>query len=312
MRPEPSISVICLAGPTGSGKTALALELAEKFACEIINADSRQVYADFPIITAQPAPAQKHAFPHHLYGFLPATEKISAGEWQRLALAQCREITQRGRIPLFVGGTGFYFNALLNGFAEIPPVDPEIALVLEERRLNEGLDGLYSELRQIDPAYAGQIHPHDRQRILRSLEVYHGTGRPFSWWHQHRGAAPAAHGPLLVLAFSLEKLAPLLEQRITTMLEAGAIEEAWKALEHCSDAAAPGWSGIGCAELFAFLQGGIDFAECRRRWFANTRAYAKRQLTWFRGRKNAIWIEPDNPAGAFDVIARAAIRPVQS
>ncbi|MBD5642272.1 MAG: tRNA (adenosine(37)-N6)-dimethylallyltransferase MiaA [Desulfovibrio sp.] len=308
MSAEP-LPVLCLAGPTGAGKTELALRLARLFDCEIINADSRQVYADFPIVTAQPDSCQRAQAPHHLYGFLPASAKFSAGEWLRRALPVCRAITARRRLPLLVGGTGFYFNSLLHGFAEIPPVPAEISLALQEQAASKGLAHLHERLCRLDPAYAAKIHPHDRQRILRSLEVCLATGKAFSWWHEHQHRKPQAKGPLLVIAVSLAGLAPLLERRIDAMLAKGAIEEARLALASCADGSAPGWSGIGCAELHAYLQGRISLEECRRLWLANTRAYAKRQLTWFRGRKDAIWITPDDPEAILAILKQSGYRP---
>lgn len=306
MQAEP-LPVVCLAGPTGAGKTGLALELADRLGCEIVNADSRQVYADFPIITAQPSCGQMAQTPHHLYGFLPLDAKFSAGEWLRRVAPLCRAIIGRGKVPLLVGGTGFYFNSLLSGFAAIPQIPPEIASALQKRAQSQGLDSLYAELAGIDPLYAAKIHPHDTQRILRSLEVYHATGRNFSWWHAHKMQQPAAVGPLLVVSATLERLTPALERRIGIMLAEGALAEARAALAKCADADAPGWSGIGCAELYALLQGQLELEECRRLWLANTRAYAKRQLTWFRGRKNAVWIEPDNIGAIMEILNGAGI-----
>lgn len=290
-RPAP---VICLAGPTGSGKTAAALFLAQELNGEVINADSRQVYADFPLITAQPSPEERAACPHHLYGFLPATRKISAGQWAEQAAGMARQTLARGKTPLLVGGTGLYFQALLRGIAQIPPLDPAIGARLEARLDAEGAPALHAELRKADPAYAARIHPHDRQRIARALEVLEGTGRPFSWWHAHAMAAPLCRGPLLVLNADLAWLEPRLARRLDLMLAAGALEEARRARARCDDAAAPGWSGIGAAETLAHLQGRISLEECRRLWLRNTRAYAKRQLTWFRARAEAIFLPPDH------------------
>ncbi len=301
-------AVICLAGPTGSGKTALALRLARELDCEIINADSRQVYADFPLITAQPSPEERARCPHHLYGFLPTGQKISAGRWAAMAAAVAREITARGRVPLLVGGTGLYFQALLRGMAEIPPVAPEVTRRLELRLRAHGPEGLHAELARVDPAYAARIHPRDRQRILRALEVLEGTGRPFSWWHAHAMAAPPCAGPLLVLDVTLDWLAPRLARRLDAMLAAGALDEARAARTRCPGSAGgvrlPGWSGIGCAELLAHLEGEISLEDCRARWLANTRAYAKRQLTWFRARPEAVFLPPEDGEGA--ILAAAA------
>ncbi|MDE7371482.1 MAG: tRNA (adenosine(37)-N6)-dimethylallyltransferase MiaA, partial [Desulfovibrio sp.] len=145
-----------------------------------------------------------------------------------------------------------------------------------------------------DPAYAARIHPRDRQRILRALEVWEGTGKPFSWWHGHAMSAPLCTGPLFVLDAALDWLAPRLGRRLDAMLEAGAVEEARAALARTPAAAQgarlPGWSGIGCAELLDHLMGRTSLAECRARWLANTRAYAKRQLTWFRARPEAVFL----------------------
>lgn len=298
-RPTP---VICLAGPTGAGKTAAALCLAEALGGEVINADSRQMYADFPLITAQPSPEERARCAHHLYGFLPATRKISAGQWAGQAAAKARELLARGRTPLLVGGTGLYFQALLRGIAAIPPVDPAIAARLEARLAAEGAPALHGELAAADPDYAARIHPHDRQRIARALEVLEGTGRPFSWWHAHAMSPPLCQGPLLVLNADLAWLEPRLAQRLDGMLAAGALEEARRARAHCDDPAAPGWSGIGAAEALAHLQGRISLEQCRDLWLRHTRAYAKRQLTWFRARPEAIFLPPDDPAA---VLAQA-------
>lgn len=287
-------AVICLAGPTGSGKTGFAIALAKRLGCEIINADSRQVYAGFPIITAQPGKEELAACPHHLYGFLATGEKLSAGQWAQLAAAKCREIAARGKIPLLVGGTGFYFAALLEGLAEIPPVPPEIAYALAERMQATGPREMHAALANIDPVYAARIHPGDRQRILRALEVWQATGKPFSWWHEHAQRRPMASGPLFSFNVSLAWLEPRLAARIGQMVSAGALAEA--AAAQAAQAQGPGWSGIGCRELVDYLAGAIDWQECLRRWLANTRAYAKRQLTWFRSRKNVIWISPGDQA----------------
>ena len=286
--------VICLAGPTGAGKTALALHLARELGGEIINADSRQVYADFPLITAQPSPDERARAPHHLYGFLPTEQKISAGRWADRAAAKAREVTAAGRVPLLVGGTGLYFQALLRGMAAIPAIAPEVSAGLEARLREAGPEALHAELSRADPSYAARIHPRDRQRILRALEVLEGTGKPFSWWHAHAMSAPLCAGPLFVLDAPLPWLAPRLARRLDAMLEAGAVEEARAALARTPAAAEgrriPGWSGIGCAELLDHLRGRTSLGECRALWLANTRAYAKRQLTWFRARSEAVFL----------------------
>ena len=298
------LPVICLAGPTGSGKTAAALAMAELLDGEVVNADSRQVYADFPLITAQPSPQERACCPHHLYGFLPAEKKISAGRWAEAAVTLVRDILARGKTPLLVGGTGLYFQALLRGMAEIPPVDPQLTALLTDRVAAEGSARLHAELRGLDPDYAAKIHPNDRQRIIRALEVRQGTGRSFSWWHSNAASSPLCVGPLLTLDASLAWLEPRLARRLDLMLENGAMDEARAAMSRCADPAAPGWSGIGCAEALAHLQGRLSAQDCRLQWLRNTRAYAKRQLTWFRARPEAVWLPPDDPRAVVEAAQR--------
>lgn len=286
------IPVFCLAGPTGCGKTEAALALADALNGEVVNADSRQVYADFPLITAQPSPDERAHCPHHLYGFLATEHKISAGRWADMAVAAARDIHARGKLPLLVGGTGLYFQSLLHGIAEIPPIDAALSARLLERLEKEGSAALHAVLARHDPDYAARIHPNDRQRIVRALEVWEGTGKTFSWWHTHAMPEPLCAGPLACFMPALDALTPRLSRRIDLMLAAGAIEEARTALRHCDAPDAPGWSGIGCAELFAHLSGRLSLEECKALWLKNTRAYAKRQLTWFRARPDAVACRP--------------------
>lgn len=288
--PSRPFTAICLAGPTGAGKTGLAIRWAQTLNGEIINADSRQLYADFPIITAQPTEKEKGEIVHHLYGFLETEEKINAGKWARMAMERIREITLAGKLPIIVGGTGFYFNTILRGLAEIPETDLHIRAKVEQSILQRGSESMHLQLACIDPAYAAKIHPHDKNRIARGLEVFESTGKTLSWWHENSSQKPLCQGPLFVLDTSLAVLEPLLKERIDAMLAMGALEEAENAWTKCHNLKAPGWSGIGCAELGALLAGRITRDECLKLWLSNTRAYAKRQITWFRSRKETIWI----------------------
>lgn len=286
--------VICLAGPTASGKTAAALQLAEAVHGAVINADSRQVYADFPLITAQPSATEQSACPHYLYGFLPTAAKISAGQWVEMAVAKIHEVHASGRVPILVGGTGLYFKALLEGIAAIPAVDAAITLRLTQECHELGTKVLHGRLSQVDAVYADRIHPHDTQRIVRALEVWEGTGKTFSWWHSHAMPEPVCEGLRVGLQWNLAELTPRLTQRIDIMLTEGAVDEARAAWAQCADATAAGWSGIGCAELLGYIQGRLSLAETCRLWAANTRAYAKRQLTWFRADTRLHWFAPDD------------------
>lgn len=295
------LPVICLAGPTGCGKTGLAVKMARKLDAEIINADSRQVYHDFPIITAQPSKEEQGGIPHHLFGFLESHEKISSGQWCEMAREKAADILARGKIPLLVGGTGFYFQTLLHGIANIPPIPLSISQKLASRLRSNGPNALFVELQGIDPAYAAHIHPNDSQRIARALEVFEATKKTFSWWHENGMEPPPCRGPLIVMDEKLSVLEPGLSSRIDHMLAAGAVEEARQAVAKCPQRDAPAWNGIGCAELRAFLENEISLEECRYQWFRNTRAYAKRQLTWFHGGRQALFIAPGDLENAIKV-----------
>jgi tRNA dimethylallyltransferase len=181
--------------------------------------------------------------------------------------------------------------------ADIPPVDALVVERLEEEYAEQGPQLLHDRLVKADPAYAARTPARNRQRVLRALGVWECTGRSFSWWHEHGRGKPLCRALLLVLGADLGELAPRLEQRISAMLEAGALDEARLALAKCADPKAPGWTGIGCAELYRHLGGELSLEQARALWLAKTRAYAKRQLTWFRGQQEAVWMEAADHAG---------------
>ncbi len=301
---EPS-RLVCIVGPTGTGKTAAALALSRLFPCTVVNMDSRQIYRDFPLITAQPSAAEQAVCPHTLYGFLPTEAKISAGEYVRMAERAVGEISAAGRRPVFVGGTGLYGKAFFEGMAAIPAVAAEVAAAVQARCVAEGSPALYEELQGVDPEYAVKIHPHDRQRITRALEVWQATGKTFSWWHK-QGVPACPHQPLYIgIGLPLAELEPILARRIDLMVEQGAVEEAQRARAICDDPAAPGWSGIGCRELYAYLAGDFSFEDCKALWLKNTRAYAKRQWTWFQGNAQVRWFTPGREGEIADYVAEA-------
>ncbi len=295
-----ALTALCLAGPTGSGKTDVALHLATVLNGEVINTDSRQVYKHFPIITAQPNAAEMATCPHHLYGFLDTQEKLSAGQWADKAIKAANTVIASGKLPIFVGGTGLYFKTILEGIAQIPSVPKHISHIFIERCKEEGSKSLHQELMQCDSAYAMRIHPNDSQRIVRALEVFAATGKTFSWWHEHAMPTPPVNALYLGINMSLDDLTPRLGARIESMMEAGALQEATTALKHCDDKNAPAWSGIGCAELYAHLCEGVSLPQSIELWRKNTRAYAKRQLTWFRAVKNINWYLAGDAQGMLD------------
>jgi tRNA dimethylallyltransferase len=284
--------VICVAGPSGAGKSAAAAYLAQKLGGAVVNVDSRQVYEDFPIITAQPGIAERRLCPHYLYGFLPCAQKISAGRHAELVGKITAELAASGKTAVLTGGSGLFFRALFGGIADIPVIAADIHEKWQKRLAEEGSPALHELLRRKDPVYAAKIHPNDRQRVTRALEVCEGTGRTFSWWHGRRDGGQGLRPLFLGLALPLKELEPILKARIDLMLKLGAIAEAEEARRKCPSRAAPGWSGIGCAELFSYLAGQTDLESCKRLWLSNTRAYAKRQLTWFRADRSINWFAP--------------------
>ena len=277
-----TIPVVVIAGPTGTGKSALASAVAQALNGVIINADSRQVYADFPIITAQPSLRDFVKVTHRLYAFMSIRKKLSAGAYALLAKGEIVAAHKNNRTPILVGGTGLYLQSLLSGIAPIPPVAPAISRHWQEECEKQGSCALHALLKERDPESAARLHPHDSQRITRALEVLESTGYPLGYWH----SLPLPPSMYHVLSFrtdiDMDDLTPKLAERIEAMIAQGAIEEAQKAYERCPDSAAPGWSGIGCAELFKYLSGQTDLETCKALWLQNTRAYAKRQKTWFK------------------------------
>lgn len=295
----PAGPLICIVGPTGAGKTAAALDIArflqaEARSCVVINADSRQLYTDFPLITAQPSPAERAVCPHGLYGYVPSHEKSSAGQWQARAEACLKQAQFEGHMPLVVGGTGLYIKALLDGIVDIPACNAAISARLQAECAHSGPALLHERLSTIDLAYAQRIHPNDRQRIVRALEVWESTGKTFSWWHGQQ--VPPSPRPVLRLGIGLplDELTPLLNRRVDAMLEAGALNEALAAWKNCPNPQAPAWNSIGCAELAAWIMGQKSWEQCVAEWKQKTRAYAKRQLTWFKADGRIHWLSPTN------------------
>lgn len=290
--PENPPKVLCLVGPTGAGKTAAALHLAEQFSGVVINADSRQVYRDVPIITAQPSPEEQAVCPHHLYGFLDMDQAISAGIWTELAAEQVYHHAGQSKLPMLVGGTGMYVKSLLEGIVNIPAIPSDVHDALQEECARRGSVRLHERLVDVDPTYAARIHPHDKQRITRALEVFDFTGKAFSAWHAETKPLYPMKALKIGFAMTLDQLQPRLGLRIDNMLDAGALQEAENAWEVCPNRKAAGWTGIGCAEILAYMQGHYTLTSACDAWLRNTRAYAKRQLTWFNADKAIYWFDP--------------------
>lgn len=273
---------ILIAGPTASGKSALALRLAEALDGEIINADSMQVYRELRILTARPSPEEEARAPHHLYGVLPGAESCSAGRWARLAAKTAGEIEARGRLPIIAGGTGLYFRALSEGLSPVPPVADEVKAAVR-REIAEAGPEAHRLLAQADPELARVIRPSDRQRIARGLEVLRGTGRPLSEWRK-LPPEPLIGGRLarIVLAPERDWLQVRCDRRFEAMIGNGALREAEALMELGLDPELPLMKALGLRPLLAYLSGKIDLSKAVSEGKAETRRYAKRQETWFR------------------------------
>ncbi|WP_243366322.1 tRNA (adenosine(37)-N6)-dimethylallyltransferase MiaA [Fundidesulfovibrio soli] len=283
---------LCLVGPTGAGKTEAALALAEAFRGSVVNFDSRQVYRGIPVTTAQPSPEEQARCPHLLYGFMPCTQAVSAGSFAETAAKAVYSVLEQGRTPILVGGTGLYLQALLEGLAPIPDVPQDVRERVARQWDEQGGAALHDRLAEADPAYAARVHPNDRQRVTRALEVLEATGRTFSAWHAQ--AEKPLDLPCMKMGIRMEKtvLDRRLAARIRVMLERGALDEVRRAVAECPDPSAPGLSGIGCAELAAHLRGELGFQEALDLWLSNTKAYAKRQMTWFKRDTGIRWFTP--------------------
>ncbi len=304
-------SIIVLVGATGTGKTAASLTLAKEFQGAIINLDSRQIYRDLPIITAQPTQQEQSVCPHFLYGHMDLESKVTAGIFVEEARQTVDTVFQMGRLPILVGGTGMYLRALLHGLAPIPQIGSEakarvVTLWEEAQKLDYVSPGriLHERLQDIDPVFAGRIHFNDKQRLSRAFEVFFETGKPLSEWHKQTAPdGPRLNALILGIDTDLVELKPRLARRIDLMLEAGALDEMRRALQKAGRRDAPAFTGIGCPELLSYLDGSIDLDEAKRLWLKNTRAYAKRQLTWFRIQEHIDWF-PKNHVENIRLLAR--------
>jgi tRNA dimethylallyltransferase len=275
---------VLIAGPTTSGKSALALRLAERIGGTIVNADSMQVYRSLRIITARPSPEDERRVPHRLYGHVDAGMNYSVGQWCREAGAAIADITAAGRIPILVGGTGLYFNALTTGLAAVPPIPAEIRERVRTRLAGEGIAPLYAELVERDPQTAHRLMPNDRSRIARALEVITATGRSLSDWHCD-GMPPLLHARYVAKVFitvEREELVARIEARFAAMLNAGALDEVRALAARGLDPLSPAMKAHGVPWLIRHLNGAITLDEAAAGAIMDTRRYAKRQVTWFR------------------------------
>ncbi len=303
-------AVILLAGPTASGKSALALALAEKLGGTIINADSMQVYRELRIITARPTVEEEARVPHRLYGHVDAVENYSVGAWRGEATAELAAAKRESRATIVVGGTGLYFNALTRGLAAVPPIPKHIRDEVRARLRSEGVEALHDELARLDPE-AARLNRGDRARVSRALEVILATGRSIFDWHDD--AAPAGPDPLpaarIFLVPERDELSRRIGVRFDAMIEAGAIEEVRLLMARNLDPSLPAMKAHGVPWLIRHLKGEITLAEAAEGAKRDTRQYTKRQATWFRNQlPDFAWVEPEKAIAAVEAQLLALAR----
>jgi len=286
-----TVNAILITGPTASGKSALAVELAKRHDGVVVNADSMQVYDTLRVLTARPSEEEMQGVPHHLYGHVPAGAAYSTGGWLRDVSALLPTLRAAGRLPVFVGGTGLYFKALTGGLSDMPEIPEALRKALRSRLLEEGTDGLYAELAVADPAMAASLNRQDGQRIVRALEVMKATGRSIA---DFQGQS----GPVIIDADEARKVVVLpdravLHQRINgrfeKMLQQGAEDEVRALLALDLPAEAPVMKAIGVSQITAMVRGEMTRDEVLEKGAAATRQYAKRQMTWFRNQMDESW-----------------------
>jgi tRNA dimethylallyltransferase len=298
--------IFCLMGPTAAGKTALACELVQQYPFEIISVDSAMIYRDMNIGTAKPSAEELEVAPHHLIDIKDPTDSYSAAQFCADTFSLVESFKQQGKIPLLVGGTMMYFNALQKGLSTLPEASPELREQLEAEAAQKGWDALHQKLMQLDPKSAARIHAHDAQRIQRALEVYYLTGTTLSDFLAQKKEGPDYQFINLILfpekrAWLHERIA----QRFDQMLEQGFIDEVKKLKEKWQlNATMPAMRCVGYRQALEYLSGDYDYATMRDKGIAATRQLAKRQLTWLRHWEGAWSYDPQNTAFSAQIMAK--------
>ena len=274
--------VIVITGPTASGKSALALALAERHGGTVINADAMQTYDAFPILTAQPSEAERSRVPHALYGVLPLSETLSAARWRALADVEIEGCLAAGRTPILCGGSGLYLRTLMQGIAAVPDTPAGLRDQANADWMSLGAEGFRLRLAEKDPAIVARLKPGDRQRHVRAWEVWLATGRPLSAWQASEGKPSRWRFATVLLAPERGWLRDRIEKRFDAMLAAGVLAEVRAVFDRAPDPRWPGLKAHGAPELFAHFRGERSLEDARRIGIDHTRQYAKRQMTWFR------------------------------
>lgn len=298
-------ALVVILGPTGVGKSGVALGLAARFRGEIINADSMQVYRGFDIGTDKPSPADRLAVLHHLLDIAEPGDQFTAADFVDGALVAMAGIHARGGLPFIVGGTGLYIKALLDGLFPGPARNPEVRRRLEAEASTAGLEALFRRLETVDPAYAIKVRARDRIRIIRALEVFETTGIPIS---EHFRSTESFVKGVRQVRIGLELDRPALvrriEERVDRMFAAGLVEEVERLLARGVPAGAPAFKGLGYKQVLSFIRNEIGLDEARDLVKRETRRYAKRQMTWFRKMSGISWFAPGDRSGLEDHVGK--------
>ena len=288
---KPKIIVIC--GPTAVGKTDVAINLAQSVGGEIVNADSVQIYRFMDIGTAKPTPDERKRIAHHLIDIIEPDVPFDANQFAGVAQEIITRLHRKGTVPVVAGGTGFYIKALTQGLFEAEPVEPEIRLRLKKAAETTGLPHLYQRLAEIDPITASSVHPNDKYRIIRALEVFETTGIPISTYQQSHQFSEKPYEMLKIgLNMDRDRLYERIDQRVEAMLSAGLLEEVRFLLKKGYGKSFKSMQTIGYKHMIAFLENEMSWDEAVRTLKRDTRRYAKRQLTWFRKDPEIEWINP--------------------
>jgi tRNA dimethylallyltransferase len=303
---------VLIAGPTASGKSALALELALSAGGTVINADSMQVYRDLRIITARPTHGDEARVPHRLYGHVDAAVNFSAGAWVSEAAKALEEAHAEGRLPIFIGGTGLYFKALTAGLSVVPPIPAEVREDVRARLERNGVEALHAELARRDSRAAERLNLRDRTRVARALEVVEATGRSLLDWHREGQPPllPKDSFRAVFLAPERDELYARIDARFDAMLGSGALREVERLAARQLDPLLPAMKAHGVPALIRHLRGEMSLDEAATIGRADTRHYAKRQFTWFRHQLPEFeWVKPEEARGWLAAIVNAARDP---
>lgn len=292
VREQPKQTLVTICGPTASGKTDLALKLAEEIDLEIVSADSRQIYRGMDIGTAKPEKHELNRVPHHLIDIVDPDENFTVADYVERGRGAVEEISRRKRLPLVVGGTGLYIRALLQGLADLPAGDEKIRYTLRKVEELEGPGTLYRRLEKVDPLLATRLSPRDLVRIIRALEVFELTGRRLTDLQNDHGGGQSPYRTLKIgLAPERQLLYDRIDRRVEEMMHRGLPEEVQNLLDQGCHPESKAMRTIGYRELIQNLQGKISRVEAVSQIQQNSRRYAKRQLTWFGGDNSIIWLD---------------------